>query len=65
WARAAARSRGLGSTVMFNQHEQVASTQAFERAVAEQGWVLCRNEGTVEEATMQVVAEIYKVLRGQ
>ena len=65
WARAAARSRGLGSTVMFNLHEQVASTQAFERAVAEQGWVLCRNEGTVEEATMQVVAEIYKVLRGQ
>ena len=65
WARAAARSRGLGSTVMFNLHEQVASTQAFERAVAEQGWVLCRNEGTVEEATMQVVSEIYRVQRRQ
>jgi len=62
WARAAARSRGLGSTVMFNLGEQVASTEAFERAVTEQGWVLCRNEGTVEEATMQVVSEIYRVL---
>ncbi|MFJ1337862.1 dTMP kinase [Pseudomonas caricapapayae] len=62
WARAAARTRGLSSTVMHRLEEHVASTEAFERAVADHGWVLCRNEGTVEEATMQVVSEIYKVL---
>ena len=63
WARAAARSRGLSSTVMLRLEEQAASTRAFERAVAEQGWVLCRNEGPIEEATMQIVAEIQEVLR--
>lgn len=62
WARATARRRGLSSTVMFRLEEQVASTQAFEQAVAEQGWFLCRNEGTIEAATMQVVCEIYSVL---
>ncbi|NVZ84704.1 thymidylate kinase [Pseudomonas yamanorum] len=62
WARAAARRRGLSSTVMHKLDEHVASTQAFERAVADHGWVLCRNEGTIEGATMQVVSEIYKVL---
>ncbi|MFJ4347544.1 dTMP kinase [Pseudomonas sp. NPDC089401] len=62
WARAAARTRGLGSTVIHRLEEQAASTAAFERAVAEHGWVLCRNEGTVEEATQQVVAAIYGVL---
>jgi hypothetical protein len=63
WARAAARSRGLGSTVMLKLEEHVASTQAFERAITDHGWVLCRNEGTVEEATMQVVSQIYRVLQ--
>lgn len=63
WARAAARTRGLGSTVIHNLEEQVACTEAFERAVAEQGWVLCRNEGTVDEAARQVVGEIQGVLR--
>ncbi|WP_028946226.1 dTMP kinase [Pseudomonas vranovensis] len=62
WARAAARSRGLGSTVMHRLEEHVASTQAFERAIADQGWVLCRNEGLLEDATMEVVAAIYGVL---
>lgn len=62
WARAAARTRGLSSTVMHRLEEHVASTEAFERAVADHGWVLCRNEGAVEEATMQVVSEIYRVL---
>ncbi|PWB35127.1 thymidylate kinase [Pseudomonas sp. SDI] len=62
WARAAARSRGLGSTLMHTLEEQVACTQAFERAVAAHGWVLCRNEGTVEEATQQVVSRIHEVL---
>ncbi|WP_460156807.1 dTMP kinase [Pseudomonas sp. S2_H10] len=62
WARAAARSRGLGSTVIHNLEEQIACTQAFERAMADHDWVLCRNEGTIEDATMQVVAEILKAL---
>lgn len=62
WVRAAARRRGLSSTVMHTLEEHVACTQAFERAVADQGWVLCRNEGTLEEATLQVVSEIYRVL---
>nr|WP_225777674.1 dTMP kinase [Pseudomonas sp. Marseille-Q3773] len=63
WARAAARTRGLGSTVMHSLDEQVACTEAFERAVAEHGWVLCRNEGPVEDATRQIVAEIDSLLR--
>nr|WP_314421690.1 dTMP kinase [uncultured Erwinia sp.] len=62
WARAAARSRGLGSTVLLKQEEHIASTRAFEREVASHGWILCRNEGTIEEATLQVVSEIYSVL---
>ncbi|MDD2101359.1 dTMP kinase [Pseudomonas putida] len=65
WARAAARGRGLSSTVIHKLEEQVACTQSFERAVADHGWVLCRNEGTIEDATMQVVSEIYKVLGGR
>jgi thymidylate kinase len=63
WARAAARGRGLGSTVIHKLEEHVACTEAFERAIADHGWVLCRNEGSIEDATMQVVSEIYKVLR--
>ena len=63
WARAAARSRGLNSTVIHKLEEHVACTQAFERAIADHGWVLCRNEGTVEEATMQVISQIHRVLR--
>ena len=62
WARAAARTRGLGSTVIHKLDEQVACTEAFEQAVAEHGWVLCRNEGTIAQATDQVVAEIRRVL---
>jgi hypothetical protein len=58
WRRAAARSRGLSSTVMHALEEHVACTQAFERVVADQGWVLCRNEGTLEEATQALVSEI-------
>lgn len=62
WARAAIRSRGLGSTVIHTLQEQVACTEAFERAIADRGWVLCRNEGTIEEATSQVVLEIQRLL---
>jgi thymidylate kinase len=61
WARAAARRRGLSSTVLFSLEEQIAGTRAFEQAVVEQGWVLCRNEGTVEEAVAQVVAQVDRV----
>lgn len=61
WARAATRTRGLGSTLIHHYAEHVACTQAFERAVADHGWVLCRNEGTLEDATMQVVDEIRAV----
>jgi thymidylate kinase len=63
WMRAAVRNRGLSSTVIHELEQHVACTEAFERAVAEQGWFLCRNEGTLEDATMQVVAEIYGVLK--
>lgn len=62
WERAAARSRGLGSTVIHKLEEHVACTRVFEQQMTNHGWFLCRNEGTVEEATMQVIAEIYKTL---
>jgi len=61
WARAASRSRGLGSTVISKLEEHVACTEAFEREIADRGWVLCRNEGTIEDATMQIISEIYRV----
>ena len=63
WARAAARSRGLNSTVIHKLEEHVDCTRAFERAIADHGWVLCRNEGTIEDATMQVISQIHRVLR--
>ncbi|EPA9110641.1 MAG: dTMP kinase [Serratia liquefaciens] len=61
WARAAARPRGLSSTVIHKLEEHVACTHAFEREIVNHGWFLCRNEGLLEDATMQVIAEIYKV----
>ena len=62
WARAAARQRGLGSTVIHTLEEHVACTRAFEQAVEDYGWVSCRNEGSIEQATLRVVAQIYGVL---
>jgi len=62
WERAAMRSRGLGSTVIHRLEEHIACTRAFEQEVARQGWFLCRNEGTPEKATMQVVTEINRLL---
>lgn len=62
WARATARSRGLGGTVIQKYAEHVASTEMFEQAVAEHGWVMCRNEGTIEDAVAQVVAEVHTVV---
>jgi thymidylate kinase len=63
WGRAVARRRGLSSTVIHALEQHVACTDAFERAVADQGWHLCRNEGTIEDATTQVVSEIYSTVR--
>lgn len=60
WARAAARSRGLSSTVIHRLEEHAACTHAFEQAVEENNWVLCRNEGTIEEATWQVAEHIIR-----
>lgn len=62
WARAAARRRGLNSTVLHTLAEHVACTEAFERVMTGHGWIVCRNEGTIEDATMRVVAEIDRVL---
>ena len=64
WARAAARTRGLGSTVIHSLAEHDACSRAFEQAIADHGWVLCRNEGAIEDATMQVVSEIYSAFQG-
>jgi len=61
WARATARSRGLGGTVIQKHAEHVACTEMFEQAAADHDWILCRNEGTIEGATMQVVSEIHKL----
>jgi len=61
WARAAARTRGLGSTVIHKLAEHVSCTEAFEQEIAHHGWFLCRNEGTIEDATRQVIAEINNV----
>lgn len=63
WERAGARRRGLSSTVLRGLEEHVACTEAFEVAAAAQGWFLCRNEGTIEEATGRVVGEINRVIR--
>ena len=62
WARAGARRRGLSSTVLRGLEEHAACTQAFEQVAADQGWFLCRNEGTIEEATKRVVVEINQVM---
>lgn len=61
WARAAARSRGLNSTVMYKLEEHAACTRAFEQEIANHEWVLCRNEGAIEDATMQIISEIYRL----
>ncbi|TDV50296.1 thymidylate kinase [Pseudomonas graminis] len=62
WARATSRRRGLSSTVIHELEEHAVCTDAFERAVLDNGWVLCRNEGLLADATLQVVSAIYKVL---
>lgn len=62
WARAAARTRGLGSTVIQAFHEHAAASKAFEQAFVEHGWCMCRNEGTIEAATLQVATAIAEVM---
>lgn len=61
WARAAARPRGLSSTVMYQLDDHIACSRAFAREMDVHGWFLCRNEGTIEEATMQIISAIYNV----
>ena len=63
WERAAARSRGLGSTVIHRLEEHIACTHAFGQEAHRRGWFLCRNEESIEQATSQVVAEIYRVIQ--
>ncbi len=61
WGRAMARSRGLSSTVLYQQAEHAAGTAAFEQAVVDNGWALCRNEGTLEEGVGQVMAALHRL----
>ncbi|WP_407316851.1 dTMP kinase [Pseudomonas sp. nanlin1] len=61
WARAMARSRGLSSTLLYHQAEHAAGTSAFEQAVADNGWALCRNDGTLEEGVRQVMATLVRL----
>ncbi|WP_313298800.1 dTMP kinase [Pseudomonas sp.] len=61
WARATARPRGLASTVTFRLEEQIAATEAFEQAAVAQGWLLYRNEGSLQQATEQLLAAITAV----
>ncbi|MDZ5602851.1 dTMP kinase [Pseudomonas sp. RP23018S] len=65
WARAMARRSGLRSTVLQTFDDHVACTEAFERAMAHQGWAVCRNDGTLADATAQVVAAIGEVLHAR
>ncbi len=62
WARAAARSRGLGSTVIQRLEEHIACTHAFEQEIDRNGWLLCRNESRLDEATQQVMEAINALL---
>lgn len=62
WTRAASRRRGLGSTVIHTLEEQMASTQAFNHAAHEHGWLLCQNEGTVADAVDQLVEAVTPLL---
>jgi hypothetical protein len=62
WARAATRRRGLSRTVIHKLEEHVACTKVFEQSTSDNSRVLCRHEGTIEDAAMQVISQIYKVL---
>jgi len=62
WTRAASRRRGLGSTVIHTLEEQMESTQAFNHAAHEHGWLLCQNEGTVADAVDQLVEAVTPLL---
>ena len=55
--------RWYPSDAAFRRAEHDACSRAFEQAIADHGWVLCRNEGAIEDATMQVVAEIYSAFQ--
>lgn len=59
WARASARSRGLSSVVIQNFGEHTACTDAFNLAVATNQWFSCRNETSIDAATLLVKSAIY------
>ena len=61
WARAASRTRGLGSTVIHSLEEQAACTAAFTLAAEEHGWLLCHNDGPIDLAVAQIVAAVERV----
>nr|WP_314482765.1 dTMP kinase [uncultured Pseudomonas sp.] len=63
WARAAARNRGLGSTVIHTLQEQIACTQAFTEAAHAHGWLLCHNEGTVAAAVDPLMDAVMQLPR--
>lgn len=54
WARAMARPRGLSSVVIQNHEEHAACSAAFNRAIVANDWFTCRNESSVEHATLLV-----------
>lgn len=58
WGRATARARGLSSVVIRTQDEHAACTAAFDAAIASNNWLLCRNEGTVNDAVELVMTAI-------
>ncbi len=63
WSRAECRPRGLSSVVIRNFQEHVDCSAAFERAIVQQGWFVCRNEGSVEASTKIVTDTITAALR--
>jgi thymidylate kinase len=58
WARAAGRARGLNSVVINTIDEHAACTAAFDAAIASNGWLLCRNEKSVNDAVEFVMTAI-------
>ena len=59
WDRAITRPRGLNSLVIHDFAEHVACTAAFDSAIADNGWFVCRNECSVSNATNHILTAIY------
>ncbi|MBJ9977299.1 thymidylate kinase [Pseudomonas sp. S75] len=58
WARAKARRAGLRSTVVQTMQEHEVCTESFERAMVDQGWLVCHNEGPLETVVSQLAAHV-------